>query len=104
MRRSARRCKVMGYDPGMKPACDPVAIFRGHRQLTRDPALLGKVKTLITQRRMEARVALQEVLAEYAHLFAQIQDEYLRDRMADIRDVVARISAHLSLEARPAQL
>jgi phosphoenolpyruvate-protein phosphotransferase len=83
---------------------DKAAIFRGHRQLARDPALLGKVKSRIMQGRVDARVALQEVLAEYANLFAQIQDEYLRDRMADVRDVVARISAHLSLDARPPQL
>jgi phosphoenolpyruvate-protein phosphotransferase len=77
---------------------DEANIFRAHRLLLRDPALLGKVKAAILDRRLDARTALQESLDEYAALFAQIQDEYLRERMADVRDVVGRIAAHLSLE------
>jgi phosphoenolpyruvate-protein phosphotransferase (PTS system enzyme I) len=77
---------------------DEANIFRAHRLLLRDPALLGKVKAAILDRRLDARTALQESLDEYAELFAQIQDEYLRERMADVRDVVGRIAGHLALE------
>jgi phosphotransferase system enzyme I (PtsI) len=77
---------------------DEAGIFRGHRALLRDPALIGKVKTAILKRHVDARTALQEALAEYADLFDQIQDAYLRERMADIRDVVSRILTHLSLQ------
>jgi phosphoenolpyruvate-protein phosphotransferase len=74
------------------------AIFQAHRLLLRDPALLGKVKTLIQNRRVDARSALHVVLDEYAALFAQIEDEYLKERMADIRDVIGRIMAQLTLQ------
>ncbi len=73
-------------------------IFRAHRALLRDPALIGKVKTAILTRKVDARTALQEALEEYSALFNQIQDEYLRERMADIRDVVGRILAQLSIQ------
>jgi phosphoenolpyruvate-protein phosphotransferase (PTS system enzyme I) len=75
---------------------DEAAIFRGHRLLLRDPSLIGKVKTAILQRQVDARTALHELLDEYASLFEKIQDEYLKERMADIRDVVSRIIAHLA--------
>jgi phosphoenolpyruvate-protein phosphotransferase len=74
------------------------AIFRAHRQLLRDPGLTGKVQNAIRSRHIDARTALQQVLDEYTALFEQIQDEYLRERMADVRDVVSRVLAHLDLE------
>src|SRR5512140_3614553 len=66
---------------------DQAAIFRGHRLLLRDPALVGKVKTSILHRKVDARTALHDLLDEYAAVFDKIQDEYLKERMADIRDV-----------------
>jgi phosphotransferase system enzyme I (PtsI) len=74
------------------------AIFQAHRLLLRDPVLLNKVKGIILQRQVDARTALHEVLEEYTALFAQIQDEYLKERMADLRDVVSRILAQLALQ------
>jgi phosphoenolpyruvate-protein phosphotransferase len=78
---------------------EEAAIFRAHRLLLRDPALLGKVKSIILNRHVDARTAIQEALIEYEDLFSKIQDEYLRERMADVRDVMSRITSHLVLEA-----
>jgi phosphoenolpyruvate-protein phosphotransferase len=78
---------------------EEAAIFRAHRLLLRDPALIGKVKSIILNRHVDARTALQEALIEYTDLFAQIQDAYLRERMADVRDVIGRITAHLAIQA-----
>jgi phosphoenolpyruvate-protein phosphotransferase (PTS system enzyme I) len=76
---------------------EEASIFRGHRMLLRDPALIGKVKAAIHNRHIDGRSALHEVLDEYSALFATIQDEYLKERMADIRDVIGRIMAQLAL-------
>src|SRR5437660_3056997 len=67
---------------------DEAAIFRSHRALLRDPALIGKVKANILNRHVDAKTALQESLDQYTTLFAQIKDEYLKERMADLRDVI----------------
>lgn len=83
---------------------DEAAIFRGHRQLLRDPALVGKVKSSILHRQLDARSALHELLDEYGALFEKIEDEYLKERMADIRDVVSRIINHLELDEKPKSL
>jgi phosphoenolpyruvate-protein phosphotransferase len=74
------------------------AIFQAHRLLLRDPALVNKVKNIILSRHVDARTALHEVLDEYTALYAQIQDEYLKERMADIRDVIGRVMAQLALQ------
>ncbi len=74
---------------------EEAAIFRAHRLLLRDPALIAKVKSTILDQHVDAFTALQRILAEYTALFARIQDDYLKERLADIRDLVQRIQAHL---------
>lgn len=73
-------------------------IFQVHRLLLRDPALIGRVKSAILNRQVDAETALHELLDEYSAAFSKIDDEYLKERMADIRDVVGRLLGHLSLD------
>lgn len=75
---------------------EEASILRAQRLLVRDPALANKVRSIILTRKVDAPTALQEALDEYSSLFAKIEDEYLRERVTDIRDVVARISSKLS--------
>src|SRR5215207_18866 len=77
------------------------AIFRAHRLLLRDPALIGKVTNRILHDHMDAGTALQATLDEYTALFVQIPDDYIRERLADVRDVVGRVMAHLTLQQCP---
>lgn len=57
-----------------------------------DDALLAQVpETLIHQRRYNAEWALTTQLEELMRQFGEIEDEYLRERKADIEQVVERI-------------
>jgi phosphotransferase system enzyme I (PtsI) len=106
-----RACAAVGREldtvitrVGRQVGEDEAAIFRAHRQLLRDPTLANKVKTAIIERQIDAASALREILDEYSALFGQISDGYLRERMADLRDVVGRILAQLAREEhRPAR-
>jgi phosphoenolpyruvate-protein phosphotransferase (PTS system enzyme I) len=80
---------------------EEAAIFRAHRLLLRDPALIGKVTSTILRKGVDAGSALQTVIDEYSKLFSQIPDEYIRERLADIRDVANRVTAHLVLQDCP---
>ncbi len=73
------------------------AIFRAHRQLLDDQAFRAKVLSAILDRYLDARTALQNVLDQYATIFSQIEDEYLKERFADIRDIIGRIQKHLAI-------
>src|SRR6266404_8300410 len=79
---------------------DQAAIFRAHRQLVRDPGreppLVAKVKSIIYGKKLSARAALQAALDEYTALFGQVTDPYIRDRLADLKDVVGRVQNHLA--------
>lgn len=80
---------------------DEAGIFRGHRLLLRDPALVGKVKSSILNKKIDARTALQDALDEYTALFSKIHDEYIGERLADIRDVVGRVIDQLEQNTGP---
>jgi phosphoenolpyruvate-protein phosphotransferase len=81
---------------GKEVGKEGAAIFRAHRAFTKDPSLIAKVKSVILSRGVDARTALQETLDEYTALFERIQDEYLHERIGDLRDVVGRILNHLN--------
>ena len=79
-------------------------IFLAHRQQLRDPSLIGKITSLILEQKLDARTALAQALAEYTTMFESIGDEYLRERLADLRDVIQRIDAQLAATELPASL
>jgi phosphotransferase system enzyme I (PtsI) len=83
---------------------EEAAIFRAHLQLLRDPVLLGKVKSIILNKHVDARTALHEAVDQYSTLFAQIPDEYFKERMADVRDVMSRVANHLTRQQTAHQL
>ncbi len=71
-------------------------IFGSHLTLARDPSLLSSVRHKIRQESRTAPSALTEVVKEFAAVFARLEQEHFRERLADLRDVVARILIHLS--------
>jgi phosphoenolpyruvate-protein phosphotransferase len=75
---------------------DEAAIFHAHRLMLRDPSLIGKVKSAILDRHVDAQTALHEILDDYARLFNRFRDDYLRERVTDLRDVIGRITAQLA--------
>ena len=72
------------------------AIFQVHESILHDPALTGKLRSWIVDARQTAPAALRRLLDEYTALFERTSDEYLRERLADVRDVVGRLNQHLS--------
>jgi phosphotransferase system enzyme I (PtsI) len=71
-------------------------IFKSHLQIVNDPALHSRVHSLIENQRLTALSALQVVMNSYAAQFARIQQDFFRERMTDIRDVILKIESHLS--------
>lgn len=72
------------------------AIFMTHEAILHDPAFTAKVRGWIVDTKLPAQSALQKLLAEYTELFAFTSDEFLKERLADIRDVIIRLSGHLT--------
>lgn len=73
-------------------------VFESHRSLLRDPALVAKVKGTILTDHVDAITALNRTLEEYDVLFARIRDDYLRERVTDVRDVIEQVIERLAVD------
>ncbi|HTN75056.1 MAG TPA: phosphoenolpyruvate--protein phosphotransferase [Pirellulaceae bacterium] len=80
---------------------DAAAIFAVHESILRDTAFTGKVRGWIVNDRLTAQAALHRLLEEYTVLFTKTKDEYLRERLTDVRDVIIRLSSHLTDVLKP---
>lgn len=78
---------------------DKAAVFESHIMLLEDPEFAGAVEMGIESNKINAEKALQDVLEMYAGIFAAMEDEYMRERGADVKDVGKRILANLAGKA-----
>ncbi|RZL63287.1 MAG: phosphoenolpyruvate--protein phosphotransferase [Variovorax sp.] len=67
------------------------ALLEVHQMLLQDEALTGGVKHWITERLYNAEWALTTQLEVIARQFDEMEDEYLRERKADLEQVVERL-------------
>ena len=60
-----------------------------------DPELLNPVKDKITSDKVNAEFALKETATMFVTMFEAMDNEYMKERAADIRDVTKRVTGHL---------
>ncbi|WP_179212530.1 phosphoenolpyruvate--protein phosphotransferase [Brevibacillus brevis] len=74
---------------------DHADIFKAHLLVLEDPELVDTVKDKITSEKINAESALNDVAQAFIGLFEQMDNEYMRERAADIRDVTKRVLSYL---------
>ncbi|PZN08059.1 MAG: phosphoenolpyruvate--protein phosphotransferase, partial [Bacillota bacterium] len=74
---------------------DDAAIFEAHRLLVDDPELDAEVTRRVREEGQTAAAAVQAAAETFAAMLEQVDDEYLRGRAADIRDVGRQLLAAL---------
>src|SRR5512139_2812065 len=70
---------------------EEVAIFEAQAMMLDDPDLMETVRLAIRQDGINAEAALRDAAESYAEALAALDDEYLRARAADVRDVANRV-------------
>ncbi|MGM9923269.1 MAG: phosphoenolpyruvate--protein phosphotransferase [Bacillus sp. (in: firmicutes)] len=74
---------------------DKAAIFDAHLLVLSDPELIGQIEEKIKSESVNAEAALKEVADMFVSMFESMDNEYMKERAADIRDVTKRVLAHL---------
>ncbi|MCY0863826.1 MAG: phosphoenolpyruvate--protein phosphotransferase [Sulfobacillus sp.] len=74
---------------------DTAAIFEAHQAMLDDPGFQALVSTRIEEDGLSAEAAVEEAVEELASLFTRLDDPYLRQRAADVRDMGQRVIRHL---------
>jgi phosphotransferase system enzyme I (PtsI) len=99
--KAAAELRALQHKVATQVGEDEANIFASHEAILRDAKLTNKVRNWIVHDRLTAQAALHRLLDEYSMLFARTDDEYLRERFNDLRDVIIRVSAHLSDVLKP---
>lgn len=66
-------------------------IFEAHIQVASDPMMIDEYINLIKEEKVNADYAVNEISNKYIELFSTMDDEYMKERAADIKDVSSRI-------------
>ncbi|MGX7595117.1 phosphoenolpyruvate--protein phosphotransferase [Planococcus plakortidis] len=71
------------------------AIFGAHLLVLEDPELIGPITDKINTDSVNAEFALHETSTMFVDMFEAMDNEYMKERAADVRDVTKRVLAHL---------
>ncbi|MEX6341585.1 phosphoenolpyruvate--protein phosphotransferase [Staphylococcus arlettae] len=74
---------------------DKAAIFDAHLLVLDDPELIQPIEEKINNEQVNAPTALTEVTDQFITIFDSMDNEYMKERAADIRDVRKRVLANL---------
>lgn len=74
---------------------DQAEIFSAHLLILEDPEYIDSIKEMIRSEKINAEAAVQEVTERFLTLFAGLENEYLRERAVDLRDVSRRLLRRL---------
>src|SRR5690625_1587635 len=70
-------------------------VFSAHLLVLGDPELINPIKDKIKSDNAMAETALDETANMFIDMFKNMDNEYMRERAADIEDVTKRVMAHL---------
>jgi len=74
---------------------DAAEIFDSHLLVLEDRMLIEEVISRLKKERLNVAYIFSEVLKRYVTVFSNIEDEYLKERVADINDVGKRVLKNL---------
>ncbi|MEY3001509.1 MAG: hypothetical protein RL648_1723 [Verrucomicrobiota bacterium] len=74
---------------------EEASIFDAHQLVLEDRALIEDTIQEVVETGFNIEYCFQEVANRYIQAFAQIDDEYIKERVADIRDVSKRLICNL---------
>ncbi len=66
-------------------------VFEAHKMFLQDPEWVGQIEALILKERKAATYAVDKATNGFVQLFEAIEDPYLRERAADLKDVSQRL-------------
>lgn len=74
---------------------DKAAIFDAHLLILDDPEIIKPVEEKISNEQVNAPTALTDVTSQFVTIFESMDNEYMKERATDVRDVSKRVLAHI---------
>jgi phosphoenolpyruvate-protein phosphotransferase (PTS system enzyme I) len=78
------------------PGSDLGTLFEAQRLMVDDAMLVPRAASIVSEQRVNAEWALQQVFDHLGAIFDGVEDPYLRERKGDLADVVGRLRMNLT--------
>lgn len=75
-------------------------LFEAHLLVVEDRTLIAEVVKGIEEKKVNAEYVFQDVINEYSQAFLQIKNDYIKERLSDIKDVARRVLHNLTGKKR----
>ncbi len=98
--RCATELEALAVQTAARAGAEVGAIFEAQALFARDPGIVSPAIALVASG-SSAEEAILRATSEQADVLAAVDDDYFRERAADVRDVGRRVAAILSGGARP---
>jgi phosphotransferase system enzyme I (PtsI) len=92
---SIKELKVIRDKTAIKLDEEHAMIFDAHIQIAGDPEIARQVEDMIHNSKSNAANAFKTVSDMFAQMFESMDNEYMKERAADVRDVARRVIAHI---------
>jgi phosphotransferase system enzyme I (PtsI) len=92
---SAKELQIIRDKTAIKLDEEHAMIFDAHIQIAKDPEINRQVEELVTASSINCEYAYSTVSEMFAQMFEGMDNEYMKERAADVRDVARRIIAHI---------
>ncbi|OCN02043.1 phosphoenolpyruvate--protein phosphotransferase [Clostridium sp. W14A] len=70
---------------------EELSVIRGQKTILSDPAYCPEIRKLIREELLKPEKAVSQVTEKYAAIFENMQNSYMRERAADVRDAGNRL-------------
>ena len=98
-RETAKEQLAKLYDKALAEAGEDAAmLFEAHQMMLDDLDFVESIEGMIENDRVNAEAAVSDTCAQFAEMFAAMDDSYMQARAADIRDISARVIGILTGE------
>lgn len=74
---------------------EEAAIFEAHMQIAQDPSLSDGIKSLVESSHTNVVSATAQTIETFANIFLGMEDAYMRERGADIKDIGDRLMRNM---------
>lgn len=95
MTKTAKDLEMIKEAASKNLSAEEAAVFDAHALVLSDPEMKSQVEDKIKNEKINAAAALDEVANTFIAMFESMDDDYFRERAADIKDVSRRLLAAL---------
>ena len=74
---------------------EELAIFDAHLMMANDPEMKGQIEQMIKDQNVNAEYATQEVANMMVAMFESMDNDYFKERAADVKDVTFRLQCNI---------